>query len=429
MIHRLFITAFLILLTFGCSTVRETAEKASGQSEYENSYHVPQQFIADSSIHALQLHPVGQPNRAPIIELNSNQKLILRFEQLSVESNQFRLRVEHFKPDWESSGLSTGFFIDGFHEVTVNSGRVSTNNRTTYRQYSYEFPNPQFDITKSGNYLLHLESTDTGDPFLSIPFFVTENAGSVTSSIEVLSSADPGIQSIHRPVGRYVLPEFVEQPLFDLSFYFTQNQFWGNQKEATELDFSSPDHVQIELDRNRSFVGNIEYRRLELSDLSLGNPQVEEFFPAEKPPRVILRDDAEGLNNNPFQRRVSFGQFGRPDMDLNAGYADVVFPFDLETKPDSSAAIHLLGDFNYWTPRPENRLRYDSSADRWKTEAVVKEGIYRYKYVVVQNGRVNDLFFDDFFAGTSQQYHTFVYMYDSNRFYHRLLQVQSFFSD
>jgi 1,4-alpha-glucan branching enzyme len=115
-------------------------------------------------------------------------------------------------------------------------------------------------------------------------------------------------------------------------------------------------------------------------------------------------------------------------MSLNAEYANVVFPFDAPTLPDSTASIHLLGDFNFWLPGEENRLRFDEESGRWRTQLLIKEGVYRYKYVLIKNGKINDLYFDNFFSNRTQQYHAFVYMYDSREFYHRLLKVQEFYS-
>lgn len=319
--------------------------------------------------------------------------------------------------------------MSGFYDIPMNGGQVSRNNRPSYRQYTFIFPTEQFRITKSGNYLLKVEDADNGYLILTLPFFVSENKGSLTSSTEELNVPGRNLRRVHRPVSRYNLPDFVDQPQFDLEFYFAQNRFWGRTKQAGELDFSAPGHVQFELSRSDAFIGDYEFRYLFLDQLSQRNEKVIEAFPAEIPPRLILRDDAEGFTNPQPLNSQRPGPFGNPDMSLKAGYANVIFRFNFESLPDSSASVHLVGDFNNWSVNSSNQLEYDNGTGRWETGQIIKQGNYKYKYVVVEDGKIDDLYFDDQFTNNRQQYYSFVYMRDSKEFYYRLLQVQTFYSE
>lgn len=427
--NTIFILAFITL----CVTISACGSLATsspqGVSQPANLFNIGPQIIAGDSIRSIQFHRLGNPVSAPILNLDDNGQLLLRFESLSFDSKSYRVSLSHHNPDWSRSSLPPERFMEGFHTLPVSDVQVSRNNRPSYRQYSFTFPTEQFQITKSGNYLVKVENADTGYIVLSLPFFVSENAGSLTSSIEEISVPRQNLRRMHRPVSRYILPDFVKQPQFDLEFYFAQNRFWGRTRRADELDFSAPDHVQFEMSQRDAFIGDYEFNLLTLNELSQADNDVIEAYPDEVPPRLILRDDAEGFAA--FQRinlsRV--GPFGDPDMDLNAGYADVVFRFDLESPPDSSATVHLLGDFNNWAVSGNNQLTYDEQTGRWKTNAIIKKGNYKYKYVLVENEEIRDLYFDDQFVNNRQQYHAFVYMRDSAEFYYRLLQVQTFFSE
>lgn len=386
-------------------------------------------MIAGDSIRSIQFHRVGNPTSAPILNLDENNQLILRFESLWRESKSYRVSLSHHNPDWSRSSLAPERFMDGFQTIPLNNTQVSSNHRPSYRQYSFIFPTEQFRITKSGNYLLTVEDTDTGYLVLSLPFFVSENAGSISSSVEEISVPRQNLRRMHRPVSRYLLPDFVEQPQFDLEFYFAQNRFWGRTRQAGEIDFSDPNHVQFEVSQQDAFIGDYEFNLLTLDRLSQGDNNVVEAYPGEVPPRLVLRDDAEGFAASHQINLSRLGPFGAPDMNLNAGYANVVFRFDLESPPDSTASVHLLGDFNNWSVNRNNRLTYDEQTGRWETNAIIKQGDYKYKYVLVENEEIEDLYFDDQFINNRQQYHAFVYMRDSDDFYYRLLQVQTFFSE
>ena len=420
----------LLMSGAGCSSI-QSSENASdnASSTPENLFNIPAQIVAENSIRSIQFHRAGNPSSAPILNLDRNDQLLLRFEHLSFDSRQFRVSLSHHNPDWTRSGLPPERFMDGFFTMTLNGGDVSQNRRPSYRQYSFSFPTEQFQITKSGNYLLKIEDADTGFLVLTLPFFVSENAGSIKSSIEELSGPRQNLRTVQRPVSQYVLPDFVEQPQFDLEFYFAQNRFWGRTKQADELDFSAPDHVQFEMSSDEAFIGDYEFRILSFSELSQNDNDVVEAFPAEIPPRLILQDDAEGFGGSGSVNLSQLGPFGDPDMSLRSGYANVVFRFDPERAPGPTESVHLLGDFNNWSVNNDNELRLNRETGRWETSAIIKQGNYKYKYVLFDGNEIDDLYFDELFTGNRQQYHAFVYMRDSKNFYYRLLQVQTFFSE
>ncbi|TVR19217.1 MAG: DUF5103 domain-containing protein [Balneolaceae bacterium] len=427
----LFLSQIAVFLILNACTLFETTgsytEPLPQVQGIENLFNVPGQIVTDSQIHSIQFHRGGNSSNAPIIELNSNQRLNLLFEVLQFESRQFSVHISHHNPDWSRSSIGRESYIDGLFTVYMDAGRVSSVRQPQYRQYGFEFPNDDLRILKSGNYMLSVEDADTGYLVMALPFFVTENQGSITSSVEQLITPRQNLRSTHRPVSRYRLPDFVDQPQFDLEFYFVQNRFWGRSEKASELDFSSPEEVHYEMDRNSPFIGDYEFLELNLSDLTQRNPQVLEFIPAEVPPKVILFDDVSGFSAS--GRLTGAGNFGRPVMSLNAQYANAQFTFDANLNPDEDLEIYLTGDFNNWAIQSANRLIYNEESDRWHTSKILKEGMYRYKYVVMENSRVDDLFFDDLFTNTRQEYHTFVYMRDSREFYYRLLQFNHFFSN
>lgn len=425
--------SFLGLMVFisgvGCGSIQSPQKSPKPLSGPDNLFNIPAQIVTENSIRSIQFHRKGNPASAPILNLDRNHQLQLRFEHLSFDSRQFRVSLSHHNPDWSRSGLSPEQFMDGFYTLPLTGGDVSQTSRPSYRQYSFSFPTEQFKITKSGNYLLKIEDADNGFLVLTLPFFVSENAGTIQSSVEELSVPRQNLRRVQRPVSQYILPDFVEQPQFDLEFYYSQNQFWGRTKKADELDFSAPDHVQFEMSSNKAFIGDYEFRVLSLNELSQSDNDVVEAFPAEVPPRLILRDDAEGFGGSSSINLSRLGPFGNPDMSLRTGYANVTFRFDPERTPGPAESIQLLGDFNNWSVNSNNQLQLNPETGRWEASAIIKKGRYKYKYVLFDGDEIDDLYFDELFTDNRQQYHAFVYMRDSKNFYYRLLQVQTFFSE
>lgn len=402
------------------------SERVSSQQGILNTFNPQAQLTLSGNIHSVVLQRSDTPGSAPIIELTGNRQLELIFETLGFDSRQLQITFSHYNPDWSTSGIPPEQFLTGFQLANLSGGTLSRNTRTNYRQFHYRFPNSQIRFNLSGNYMLWVIDADTGNLLFTAPFFISENIGSVTSSIDVIQTPRQQLRTSHIPRTRYQITDSVVQPQFDLSFRIVQNQFWGRAIDPDETDFSSPDHVLFEASRNQAFVGDYEFRILQFREISQTEPQINSVDFSESMPIIYLMDDSVGDNISPFG---SFeNQRTGASQNLNADYATAWFRLDHQQTPDEESEIFLVGDFNRWAIQSQNRLSYNSEIQRWETSVIIKPGNYHYKYVVLENNQIDDLAFDDRFLFTEQQYHSFIYMRDITRNYYRLLQTANFFS-
>ncbi|MEX0661185.1 MAG: type IX secretion system plug protein domain-containing protein [Balneolaceae bacterium] len=419
----------LLTLLVGCSSAGTTS-RSNGEPPSafvpENSFSVPGQLTASDLVYSVLLHRSGNRQSAPIIELDTNQTLLLSFDLLERDSRQLKVTFTHHNPDWTRSGLDQSFYQDGFLNQNLDFGNVSNSQHPGFRNYQFEFPNRDVSFLVSGNYMLRVEDVDTGNFLFSMPFFVTENEGAISSSVDTRTTPrSEDMRTAHYPRSTFELPDFVDTPQFDLEFYYVQNQFWGRNREAQELDTSAPGEVLFEMRQESPFVGDYEFQFLSLNNLSLQAPQIADYDPTTIPPKVVLFEDAQGFSSD--LSRLSGRQFGNPSQNLSAQYADVHFTFDPAQNYSPQTEIYLVGDFNNWSIQSNYGLSYNEQTNRWTTNGIIKEGTYSYKYVLMQNNRIVDLALDDTFTRTEQEYHAFVYFRDPDRFYYRLLQINQFF--
>ena len=420
----------ILILLSSCTLFENSAEHtrdSPAATGLENIFNPPNQLFLSKYVLSPQLFVDDNVNTPPIIRLNSSQQLQLRFETLGFDSHQFRISFSHHNPDWSRSPLPPERFIEGFTMLNLSGGQLSRDRQPGYRQFIYTFPNRDFSFRYSGNYMIHIEDADTGNLLFTMPFYVYENEGAIRSSVDRQLTPRQDFRTRHYPISRYELPDFLDQPQFDLEFYYVQNRFWGRAERSNELDFSAPDHVQFEMRRDNSFVGDYEFRWLSLDRISEQVEQVAEVDLTAEIPVVILNDDSEGFLNPP-PRNLN-ARTGFPDPGLDAPYSNVYFRLDHEQEITSGAEIHLVGDFSNWTIHSGSKMYYLSEIDRWQGSAVIKAGNYHYKYILVDNNRIDDLAFDSRFTFNPQEYHAFVYMRDHTRQYYRLLQVNQFFSN
>ncbi len=418
--------SILLVAAAGALISCSPAERLTDRQDADRSpqlWLVPGQLMADNEVYSIRLHRTGRPGSAPVIELNRNEQLRLSFETIGFESRSFRIHFTHRNPDWSESGIPPERFSDGFFQRNLTGGTLSRSSRPYFRTYEIDFPDREISFRISGNYMVHVTDADTREELFSMPFFVHENQGSLRSSVEISRVPRQDLRIEHRPVNIFQLPDMAEQPQFNLEFRIYQNQMWGRPAEPRELDFSDPSEAYSRITSGQAFIGDYEFRQLNLENVTQLRSGIADVDPAAEPVILTLTDDAEG-----FTRPVSPAAPGRyaPSADPQARYAEVRFRFHTEQAIGENEELHLVGDFNRWSISDDTRMEFNETIGRWEAGAVMKEGSYRYKYVVVSNGRVDDLRFDALFAGGYQQYHTFVYYRDLHNYYYRLLQFNSY---
>jgi len=68
----------------------------------------------DENIVTVLLHANGNEMQAPVIELGSNEKLELSFDDLSNQYYLFHYTFVHCTSDWKTSDLDPIDYIDGY---------------------------------------------------------------------------------------------------------------------------------------------------------------------------------------------------------------------------------------------------------------------------------------------------------------------------
>lgn len=416
---------FAFLLVAGCATSNQNGDRSLSNSSdirTPGSFALPQQTPPPNEIQSIRLHPKNRPGLPPVIKLNSQEKLVLSFDYLSEQNQQFRIEVSHRTKNWEESAIGPSTYLDSFFQTYIQESQQSFSRRPTYQHVEYEFPNNQLMPKVSGNYLLEIYSYDGGELLFSMPFFVSEDTGNAQIQIEKLFAQRDDGRSLDQLFSSYRYPPFVDFPQFDLSISFVQNQFWGRTREAEFLDTSSPGEINGHIGRDNAFIGNYEFKALDLRTFDVDGQEIIEYQPEVTPPRIILRRDVQRLDVD--SRFFPGEDFGIPLDDRGSEYAQVEFSLETDTTIPLSSNIYIVGHFNNWMINDLNRMSYNQEEKMWKGRALIKQGQYAYKYVLVQNGSISDLALDQGFLSSQQEYLTFVYFKDPSQNFDRILKVE-----
>ena len=98
----------IILISFKVTIAQETFE------------YIDKAYL--ETIKTVQLYPAGDSRnqlRNPVIALQSNQQLILEFDELYEDAYDYQARIIHCNHDWQPSGLSALQYLDDYNEFNL----------------------------------------------------------------------------------------------------------------------------------------------------------------------------------------------------------------------------------------------------------------------------------------------------------------------
>ncbi|RNC85591.1 MAG: DUF5103 domain-containing protein [Balneola sp.] len=423
LICRLLTIPFFLFLVSCSNTENQLVSTPVTTTDNTSLLLVPNQLKAPPSIKGVQLYRKGNQASLPIIELNSENKLILEFDELTTLSGQFIIQFSHRNQDWSKSGLPDPWIMEGINELVLFGGEPNRTNRPNYFHYSLEFPTREIEFKVSGNYLLHVLDYNSGTELFSLPFFISEQEGEQVHQVETLFNQGQNGQALDQLFGEYRYPDFVEFPQFNLSYTFTQNRFWGQSRKADQYSFTNEGETEFHISRGNAFPASFDFTSLNLSELSLQNPSIFSIDPTAIPTEVILKDDFLNFLSDPSP--TFNAEFGLPDKSLLARYSEV--SFRLNTGGNTTINdFYLIGDFNQWSISDREKLRYNRELGVWETKLLIKEGNYSYKYVTLEGKEIDPILLSDSITKRDQEYVSFVYYLDPDLQYDRLLHAKLF---
>lgn len=418
-------TGFLFSACANQDLSKRKTDSHNRPPELQNRFTVPGQILPPESIQSIVFHKTGNPRSAPIIKLKSGETLTLEFDYMREEADQLTVQISHKNADWSESGLMANNFLTSMNKDFISVGDQSRVQDPSYSHFSYRFPNRNFGMKVSGNYMLEVYLNDSDQLLFSLPFFVHEDTGQLETRVQTLFNLQAReFRKAHQLFSKFRYPDFIRIPRVDLSYYYVQNEFWGRAKKVQIFDDVTPGVINFHLARERSFNATYTFFDLNLENFNVDGQRIREINQETIPPQIQLYRDVINLSDQPVF--TSRSRFGQPNIDRFSRYANVQFYLDTPSSFNTNQDIFLVGDFNNWGIKEAQRMRYDPEKGLWEGNAFAKQGRYTYKYVSINrnNYSVDDILLDDTFANVFQNYTVFVYFKDPEKFFTRLLTFQ-----
>lgn len=344
-----------------------------------------------SSIHTVLLYNMNEEQSFPVIGLNSSEKLLLAFDDLSDDTKNLYYTIEHCTADWNSSGLIQNQYLDGFADNPIIDYKFSFNTFQRYTHYEISFPNEQVSLLLSGNYVIKVFADNDHDRLvLTRRFMVIDNR----LGIDVSFNRSPVINDRNKKQKLDFIINYgdvrINNPFDEMKVMVLQNYRWDNALYNTRPSFVRANQLEYNHVDANIFDGGNEFRRFDMRSVRFLTERVVKIDEDKTGYQVYIQEDRSrksdrfitdiDMNGNFYIRRR---EGNNPSLD--ADYFTANFRLNMNGY-SALGDYYVIGKFNDWKISEENKMKYDADNRVYTWQAYLKQGIYDYEYAFVAKG-------------------------------------------
>ena len=421
--HTLFLV--LIFLFIACSSSSKSSTVATGSSpstritpQATSTRNYPseqfQNIVYEPTVKTVQLYPddgTSLSQTQPAVMQLGTRSLVLHFDELVQDAENYAMRIQHCTWNWEPSRLNSLQYLDSYNEFLIRDFEFSQNTRTPYVHYQHRLP----AVKIPGNYVLTVyDQNDTKRLLLSYRFMVYDTQAPVAAEwLFPAGNARQWGQQLDLKVNYSQLNDIVD-PNSQLKVVIRQNQRWDNT--VTNLtpsgDFMPRKTLEFQLfDGSNVFAGGNQFRFFDTQTIRARGANVQ---------RVQVTDDmayAEVVTDKPRadraygQRQDLNGEFVINNNEVTNGTITgdyVTTSFFLQMENPITSPVYLAGAFTNYEQDRSYQMDYDAVAGGYTLQLLLKQGFYNYIYSTLGDKK-ESLRLEGSFAETENDYEVFVY--------------------
>jgi len=360
--------------------------------ETDDSLYFKNSVFSDN-IKTVQLYKEGWNLSYPVIKLKSEDKLVLNFDLLGDQIENYYYTFIHCTKDWKRSDIFTGSYLEGFPENQIEDYRSSFNTTVNYIHYRLIFPNDRISLNLSGNYILFVYPADEPDKaVITQRFVVSEDAVSITTGVRrpMMANANNTSQQIDFTVNYSGLN--LNDPYMNIYSFILQNGRWDNAKRNLKPDFQGNNELRYStLSDKNIFTGGNEFRWFDIKSIRYLSQYVKSIDFLISNYNVFLQP-SENREFKPYfywqdfngKYYIAYQEGQNPDTDADYVYVWFTLPSGY---PVTGGKIYVSGAFNQWRLGKNNMMIYNTEKEAYECSILLKQGWYNFEYVFVEEGK------------------------------------------
>lgn len=359
----------------------------------------------------------------PILQLG--EPLVLEFDALNANEEDFYYVIEHFNYDWTPSVLAKAEYLRGLDNQRILEYYNSFNTYQVYSHYKLQIPNIQTRaILKTGNYMISIYD-DYDELMFSRKFMVYEDL--VNVGVNVKRSRDVKYVAQKQSIDMTISTNSINfnNPLETINTVIIQNNNLNSSISGLRPQYTLGNRLIYKYVDESAFWGGNEYLFFENKDVRAANVGVQ-FIDLKDIYHSYLftniaRYDRPYTYNPDINGNFQITAIDRSDVDFEADYTMVHFSLLYEELIDKD--IHVYGNFNAFAIEPLTKLYYNRESSKYEGRLRLKQGFYNYKFVAVdkQTNELDEGFISGNFWQTENNYKVLVYYRDLGARYDRLI--------
>jgi hypothetical protein len=386
--------------------------------------------VYSNKVKTCMLTPVESLIEFPAIALNSPERLLLQFDDFDFDSQDYMYTINHCNADWSISDLHSSLFIEGFPENYIQEYEFSFNTKLSYVHYDLILPNNDFQFNCSGNYVITVYDVNEPDvPMLTKRFMVYDEQLLVGAKVKQATLAR-GRYTNHEVdvIVNFTNLDYVN-PVQDVYLAIYQGHRWDNVIAGLPPSFVEQKRLVYDYEEETSFDGGNEYRFFDTKSTRFYTERVQKIIKDTADIVLLYPDIPWAGQAYSFYPDIE-GYYvpnimERDDARTEANYVWVNFCLQQNPFIDKGD-VYVYGALTDWNLQEQAKLKYDESLGCYETSLFLKQGYYNYTYLFVpeETNVPSQVHVDGSFFQTSQDYYVFVYLYDYDFGYDRLLGMR-----
>ena len=384
--------------------------------------------IYRENVRSVQLFREGWDFSQPVLDLGTNQRLLLKFDELAEGVTNFVYTITHCDAEWYPSRLVQSEYMEGFIENSITDYAASVNTTVKYTNYLLSLPNDNVRFLVSGNYLLSVfDERNRTTPVLTRRFYIVELATEISG--EVKKSTYEGYKGRDQEIDFAVdYSRFsIQDPRTEVKVVVMQNSRADNCLVNLKPLFVRDNILSYDLSRENIFAGGNEFRNFDTKNLRMSGVGVANIEFINPLYNVTLRTDNIQRESNYHSESDLNGRYlikndRVTDSDLESDYILVRFSLEMQ-EPLLGGDIYIFGGISDWQCLQTNKMKWNFELKLYEAALLLKQGFYDYQYVYVENGskRIDNTLLEGSFVETENDYQLFVYYHGFSSRYDRLI--------
>jgi len=387
--------------------------------------------VLDTKIKTLRVFKSGWEFSLPIINLNTDEKIEISFDDLDANYKDYDYTVVHLNADRTQDQLIFAEYADGFQQNYVTDYSPSFNTQIPYIHYKINIPNDNISLKISGNYAVKIFKDHDPSMLVAISFFVVVDQKVKISALvkrPTLSKYAYNSQEVDFVVDHSDVP--VNDAFSEISTYILQNNRWDNAVKNLKPRFVRINQLDYNYEEENIFNAGNEFRSFDSKYYKYKEIHTDSIWYDGTTYHFALFPDvfrtygtyvyAQDLNGMySIRRELSYA----PETE-----ADYYFVhFQLSSPMQLRGKLYLNGQLTNQIINSDYELKYNALLQRYTIDVLLKQGYYSYNYVYVPDDKSqqNKSMTEGAFYETENDYTIYIYHKPFGCRYQQLIGVET----